>query len=56
MPRMVIPALLGSLILLLLPVDMRAADSDLWRTDYELALLEARQSGKPLFVVFRCER
>ncbi len=27
-----------------------------WRTDYETARREARQSGKPLFVVFRCER
>lgn len=27
-----------------------------WRTDYAFANLEARTSGKPLFVVFRCER
>lgn len=27
-----------------------------WRTDYEPARREAKQSGKPLFVVFRCER
>ena len=27
-----------------------------WRTDYETARREAQQSGKPLFVVFRCER
>jgi hypothetical protein len=24
-----------------------------WRSDYEAARLEARQSGKPLFVAFR---
>jgi hypothetical protein len=27
-----------------------------WRTDYDKARAEARQSGKPLLVVFRCER
>ena len=27
-----------------------------WRTDYEQARREAKQTGKPLFVVFRCER
>ena len=27
-----------------------------WRTDYELARREAKQTGKPLLVVFRCER
>jgi hypothetical protein len=27
-----------------------------WHTDYETARTEANRSGKPLFVVFRCER
>jgi hypothetical protein len=27
----------------------------LWLTDYDVARSLARQSGKPLFVVFRCE-
>lgn len=27
-----------------------------WRSDWESARNEARQTGKPLFVVFRCER
>jgi len=27
-----------------------------WRTDWESARHEARRSGKPLLVVFRCER
>ena len=27
-----------------------------WQTDYSSAQEAARQSGKPLFVVFRCER
>ena len=27
-----------------------------WRTDWEAARDEARKNGKPLFVVFRCER
>lgn len=27
-----------------------------WRTDWDAARKEARLSGKPLFVVFRCER
>ena len=26
-----------------------------WHTDYAAARAEARRSGKPLFVVFRCE-
>ncbi len=26
-----------------------------WHTSWEAARAEARQSGKPLFVVFRCE-
>lgn len=26
-----------------------------WQTDYELARKIARASGKPLFVVFRCQ-
>ena len=27
-----------------------------WLTDYSAARAAARQAGKPLFVVFRCER
>jgi hypothetical protein len=27
-----------------------------WLTDYAAAQQTARQTGKPLFVVFRCER
>jgi hypothetical protein len=30
-------------------------ESDGWLTDYETARVIARRSGKPLFVVFRCE-
>ncbi len=26
-----------------------------WHSDYAAALQEARRSGKPLFLVFRCE-
>lgn len=26
-----------------------------WLTDYNAALAEARRSGKPIFLVFRCE-
>lgn len=33
------------------------ASSDIrWRTDYTAARREAIAAGKPLFVVFRCER
>jgi hypothetical protein len=27
-----------------------------WRTDYASARTEANAAGKPLFVIFRCER
>jgi hypothetical protein len=30
--------------------------SPVWQTDYTAARATARKSGKPLFVVFRCER
>jgi hypothetical protein len=33
--------------------DVRLADAA-WHTDYAKAIAEARQSGKPLFVVFAC--
>jgi hypothetical protein len=33
--------------------ELRLADAA-WHTDYDKALAEARQSGKPLFVVFAC--
>jgi hypothetical protein len=26
-----------------------------WHTDYEAAKAEARKTGKPIFLVFRCE-
>jgi hypothetical protein len=26
-----------------------------WHTDYEAAKAEARRTGKPIFLVFRCE-
>lgn len=35
----------------------RPEEPDLmWRTDLEAARAEARKAGKPLLVVFRCER
>jgi hypothetical protein len=33
--------------------EVRLADAA-WHTDYAKALAEARQTGKPLFVVFAC--
>ena len=32
-----------------------SADAPRWFTDYEQARKEARTSGKPIFIVFRCE-
>jgi hypothetical protein len=33
----------------------RAAAEDRWLTDLDRAERESRKTGKPLFVVFRCE-
>ncbi len=41
---------------LLAQTPAQTQDAPVWRTDYEGAKATARQSGKPLFVVFRCER
>jgi hypothetical protein len=44
------------LVLLALAATSLYADQYVeWRTNYQEALLEARQSHKPLFVEFRCE-
>jgi hypothetical protein len=34
----------------------RAQGEAVWLTNYEAARAAARQAGKPLFVVLRCER
>lgn len=56
MPRTLFSACFVLLTLILVPSATLAADFSPWKEDYQLALLEARQSGRPLFVVFRCER
>jgi len=33
-----------------------AAEAEVWLSDYPAAKRLAREHGKPLFVVFRCER
>ena len=33
----------------------KAATKFGWHTDYEAARAEARRTGKPIFLVFRCE-
>jgi hypothetical protein len=33
----------------------KLAQANGWHTDYETARAAARQSGKPMMVVFRCE-
>jgi len=35
---------------------VRSQQEVVWQTDYSSAQDAARKSGKPLFVVFRCER
>jgi hypothetical protein len=40
---------------LLLTVLVPSGDPPRWLSDYEQARKEARSSGKPIFVVFRCE-
>jgi hypothetical protein len=43
------------LIVSLLAAEARGqAKAPSWRTDYAAARAEARRTGKPLFVVFRC--
>ena len=43
-------------VLALLTCSIASADQYVeWRTNYQEALQEARQSRKPLFVEFRCE-
>ena len=45
-----------ALALTLLLAPPAAADADgPWMTDYEAARQLARRTGRPLFVVFRCE-
>jgi hypothetical protein len=34
--------------------EARPPDKPVWLTDYQAALRAARESGKPIFVVFRC--
>ena len=52
----------ATLVLLLLPAPValaqnRRTDADKfgWYTDYGKARAEARRTGKPIFLVFRCE-
>jgi hypothetical protein len=53
--------LLGGLIVLILsgaaaPAQTgQAAAKHGWHTDYDAARAEARRTGKPIFLVFRCE-
>lgn len=46
-----------ALLATLLGNPLRAADDDQlgWHSDYKKALQEAKQTGKPLLVEFRCE-
>ena len=53
---------LAGLILLLLPAVADAQPRPRpdpakfgWHTDYDAARAEARRTGKPIFLVFRCE-
>lgn len=52
---------LAGLTLLLLPGVAEAQPRKLeparlgWHTDYDAARAEARRTGKPIFLVFRCE-
>jgi hypothetical protein len=52
---------LAGLALLLLPALAPAAPPKIdpakygWHTDYEKATAEAKRTGKPIFLVFRCE-
>ena len=52
---------LAGLALLLLPAFASAAPPKIepakfgWHTDYTAATAEAKRTGKPIFLVFRCE-
>ena len=52
---------LAGLALLLLPASVSAAPPKYdaakfgWHTDYSAATAEAKRTGKPIFLVFRCE-
>jgi hypothetical protein len=45
------------IVFCLAPAGLAAADQPAarWLTDYDKARAEARASGKPIFLVFRCE-
>lgn len=40
--------------LLAAPVSRASADAPVWLEDYKAAITAARDSGKPIFLVFRC--
>jgi hypothetical protein len=46
---------LGVLGLMTASAEQRRVEPPRWSSDYETAQAAARRSGKPLFVVFRCE-
>lgn len=50
---------LAAFTLLCLPLTAPAADADPvkfgWHSDYATARAEARKTGKPILLVFRCE-
>jgi hypothetical protein len=49
--------LLGVSVLLIAPLDAPAQPQKAfgWLKDYEAGKAEARRTGKPIFLVFRCE-
>ena len=59
MPRFGLPAL--ALVLALLPANASAqsatavAKTKGWYADYAAARAEAKRTGRPMFLVFRCE-
>ena len=52
-------AVAGIALVLIAANSARAADADParygWHTDYAAARAEAKRTGKPIFLVFRCE-
>jgi hypothetical protein len=48
-------ALLGACALIVTTAAAQEAKRPRWHRDYAAARAEARRTGKPLFVVFRCE-